>query len=321
MPQIDRRRKRGPSPQTLYVAPRGFPQYGLSMTSDAAKLARLALPDLFARIARIVARDSEGKVHASATATLLEFDGRRLIATAHHVVGELRAIGLPVSLLVFPERITRASFSVAAEYPLDLDTEIPVKNGPAFDIGFLPAPPDLTGAEHIAWFDAPAQLPAVQFLRDRWQQSSTPFLTLIVGFPSFSRLESRLLRTQIAGNFQTWAYLRRFTDTPAFLVSGAGNSSQIILELDAPGQDVLPADAPPIVHHFVRNFNDATSRGEPAVGGYSGSPLVYVTPAAYHLVGVIKEGDIQLGARAFATPLDAVVRLLRTQKVPFATGP
>lgn len=279
------------------------------VSQAATRLAEVALPEVLASSGWLVATDSENRAIASGTATLLETGKDRFVATASHVVKRLREITRSFRLLTYssPEHaLSHANmFFRPTVFSIPSDSVVVVDKAEAIDVLIFRPPREMLEATGLRWFNVERGLRAVNFLRREQPDTSAPFLVLAVGYPNHARLELPEQRVQVASNFQCFGYLRQVIDAPL----GGPASPQMIVELDLPTRDSFPSDTPEIMNAFADGIH-RPSDVEP-LGGYSGGPVVYLTPdEGHYLVGLTKEGSAAMGARMFVTPLDAVTRAI-----------
>ncbi|BFU92075.1 MAG: hypothetical protein NTAFB01_32620 [Nitrospira sp.] len=258
---------------------------------------------------RIGHRGSDGRVESTGTATFLNLGDKKFIVTASHVVDHLMDKSGEAHLYTFngadlPRNIENR-LSAAREFLIPLNQTTVRNLGRDLDVAIISAPSDVSQAPGLRWFNGQEHLQAINVLQEDCHSSEAEFVTLILGFPRFSREERGDIHAQVASNFQCVAYLRQIIDS--------GNSSiapQLILELDTPNNDNLPDDVPDLARTFVANIQKFANQGEEPIGGYSGAPVIHPAVEGPVLLGFVKEASLRLGARVMATPLHVVLRHL-----------
>ena len=278
----------------------------------AQRLADRYLPTIMNHFGWLGLRDAQGQVMASGTATFIDIDGHKLIVTADHVAAQLTTDTGEVSLLITSPNIV---FSEAI-FRIDPQDRILLPHGASLDVAVFQAPRDLASVPYLRWIEASAQIRAVEFLRSEYQREALPFLLFITGFPNFARATDPARRIQLVANFQCWGYLRQVIDTPSILFSAGTPAPQIIFEIELPTQADLPDEASALIRAFAHATLHAQSAGDrEPMGGYSGAPVFYLSPDAYYLIGITKEGRNELAGRMFATKINDIVQEIQDSHV------
>ena len=283
----------------------------------ANEIARKHLPTIMNQFGCLVVRDTEGNVTAAGTATLVEVDGHKLIMTAYHVAEDLAAYPGEISLFVYPpgDVIAHNTGYDLPSFRIHPQDRIPLPHGANLDVAAFRVPNDLAAVPHLRWIAASAQLQAVEYLRSEYQKDPIPFSLFVIGFPNFARAADPSRRIQLFSNFQCWCILQQIIDTPPILAGNNASAPQIIFEIEMPTEASLPDDAPALVREFVRSLHaDSVGDREP-IGGYSGAPVFYLSPAAHHLIGITKEGRNDLAGRMFATSISDIIPEIRNAHV------
>lgn len=88
-----------------------------------------------------------------------------------------------------------------------------------------------------------------------------------------------------------------------------GRTPQIIVALEAHRPEHPRADLSFYERAVAAQLFDESNRDFSAFGGYSGGPLVLLTPSKNHLIGFVKQGGRMYGEpRVFASSLFDVLR-------------
>ena len=92
-------------------------------------------------------------------------------------------------------------------------------------------------------------------------------------------------------------------DIPPILIGDGAPTPQIIFEIELPTEADLPDDAPALIRALTSTLHTESSGDYEPIGGYSGAPVFYLSPTAYYLIGITKQGRNELAGRMFATSL------------------
>lgn len=288
------------------------------MTDEELEAYRLGIAN---RFGLVVAKSKDEEVVNAASATFVSIDDQRLVITADHVIRGLSERGRIIIQVASPEVLAAPETACpAVEFELALYSRLTIRRGDEdhLDLAIFPAPQDLSVASHLGWFNGDRDLSPLRELRQLVERQRNPRLAaLLVGYPIFSRFRDPHRRVQTFAPFPIWAAIERF-DAPADITD---RDPQIILELDLPAAEDLPADVGPLHRGWVQRLRAMTganleSEDEPTpLGGYSGGPLVYCCEAGQYLLGTMKGGGVRVGGHAFVTPLDAIVSAVRACRV------
>ena len=137
----------------------------------------------------------------------------------------------------------------------------------------------------------------------------------VTGFPNFARATDPALGIQLFVNFQCWGYLRRVIDTPLILCGNDAPAPQIVFEIELPTEADLPDEAPALIRGFTQALDREPAGDREPIGGYSGAPVFYLSPEAYYLIGIAKEGRNELAGGMFATTINNIVLEVRNSHV------
>lgn len=280
------------------------------MTPEEVELCERGQRDVVNSYGRLVAKDSDGRVVNSGSATFLQLDGMRLIGTADHVAVDLPKEG-DVFLQVFHDGVvgTPEAPLPPLEFPIDLAERLPLPNSQTLDVAAIIPPPELPDSSHIKWLNAQKHADVLRdSLRPMVANNQDPRLSaMILGFPRFARFDCPDHRIQISGAVPIWALLQQITNPPAVF----DTPSQVNMEIDLPCTDSLPADTHPLFQNCIQQLDSLCVADQAAIGGYSGAPVIYFCSQGWFLIGIMKQGGLQLGGLAFATPIDVFVGEIR----------
>lgn len=280
------------------------------MTQEEVEIVEHGLRSVVNTYGRLVAKDSNGRVVDSGSTVFVQLNGRKILATAHHVVCELFNKG-KVFVQVFRQCVQDIEGpSPPIEYHVPRESIIDVRKNAEFDVSALWAPCDMGREPSIKWFVLDRHAAVLrEHLRLMIQEERNPRLAgMILGFARFSRFESDEQKVQVAGSVPIWAILERISDPPSI---ASETRPQVVVELGQVDLTSLPDDAPPLVVSCFQNFRDMVGAEEHPLGGYSGAPLMYFCEQGPFLVGIMKEAGMRLGGQGFATPIDVFFECIR----------
>jgi len=281
--------------------------------SEFGRLCEEGLRSALRHYGWLVARDADGRVIKSGTATCFSIEDNRFLLTAEHVVEGLLESGGPTFLLAFTRsRVAMATHGTIMrpeDFPIDLGPPATVVRLPELDVAVLKPPRNILSSESIRWFDGVAQERAAAAMRQAHEERGGIIQLIVVGFPNLARLEVPEQRLQLAANRPVLTTLRSI-DAPS-VGAVQRRRPQMILEVDVDELRSLPMGAGEFEEGFQANVSRGEGKDVPLLGGCSGGPVLLCSTEGTYVVALVVQGDLDQGARIFATPIDEILHALR----------
>jgi hypothetical protein len=277
---------------------------------DTVSMINAKLPELMRRYCMVATTRADGR-YGRGTAAFAQVGGEHYLLTAAHVVDGLGDEGL--TLFLHPTTKNDEPLMHAAAAPREFPVTPEIKHiDRVADVAILSVPDPVRGA-NISYFMLEDAVETEEWLYANWQEfnaggnGSLPYI--ILGYPNFATLDHEESRTQTTCSVPLQGYLTQWDQATQEPPRGTASVPQVHLELEAYEPEEPRSDLTEFEKFAAaRLFKDFAEDWSP-FGGFSGGPVVLLTPSKDHLIATVKEGQRIFGSpRAVCTAVAYTLR-------------